>query len=130
MLIILKNSNRMRRALERLNKIERQIVGYRADWQRKEALGIARRSEIIVVERLMIQNMMRPATGAVGKLGRNVRAKARLNRAILTRGWGSMRTRLKTKAEEFCGRLVEVDPRYTSQECPKCGHVTCSSGTD
>jgi len=34
-----------------------------------------------------------------------------------------MRARLKTKAEELCSRVVEVDPRHTSQTCPECGHV-------
>jgi predicted RNA-binding Zn-ribbon protein involved in translation (DUF1610 family) len=34
-----------------------------------------------------------------------------------------MRQRLKTKAEEFGGQLIEVDPAYTSQTCPSCGHV-------
>jgi hypothetical protein len=53
-----------------------------------------------------------------------VRAKAGLNRAILARGWGTMRQRLKTKAEEFGGQLREIDPAYTSQTCPSCGHVS------
>jgi IS605 OrfB family transposase len=120
----IENSNRMHRCVARQNKIDRQIVGYRADWQRKCALEIARSSEIVVVEALSIKNMTASAAGTAAAPGRNVRAKAGLNRAILARGWGTMRQRLKTKAEEFGGQLIEVDPAYTSQTCPGCGHVS------
>lgn len=119
----IRTSNRMRRLVERQNKIDRQIVGYRSDWQCNSALEIARRSEIIVVEALTLKNMTASAAGTMQSPGRNVRAKAALNRALLARGFGSMRQRLKTKAEEQCGRVIEVDPAYTSQTCPRCGHV-------
>ncbi len=117
------NSNRVRRLIERMNKIDRHIVGYRADWQRNVALEIAKRSEIIVVEALTVRNMTRSAAGTMEKPGRNVRAKSGLNRSILARGFGSMRARLKSKAEELCGKVVEVDPAYTSQTCPRCHHT-------
>lgn len=117
------NSNRMRRLIERQNKIDRQIVGYRADWQRNRAREIATHSEIIVVEALTIRNMTASAAGTAEQPGRNVRAKSKLNRSILARGWGSMRARLKSKAEELGGQVVEVDPAYTSQTCPRCHHT-------
>jgi transposase len=123
----LETSNRLLRAIERINKIDRQIVGYRADWQRHQALQIVSQSEIVVVEALRIANMTRSAAGTAGQPGRNVRAKAALNRSILARGWGSMRARLKNKAEELCGRVIEIDPRHTSQQCPNCGHTDSSN---
>jgi IS605 OrfB family transposase len=119
----IETSNRMRRAMDRLGKIERQIVGYRADWQRKQALQIVRENAVVVVEALTIQHMTRSAAGTSEAPGRNVRAKSALNRSILARGWGSMRQRLKSKAEEMCGRVIEVDPRHTSQTCPRCEHI-------
>ena len=67
--------------------------------------------------------MTKSARGTLEKPGRNVRAKAALNRVILARGFGSMRQRLRDKAEELCGRVIEVDPAYTSQTCPACGHI-------
>jgi putative transposase len=114
----------MRRCVARQNKIDRQIVGYRADWQRNRALEIARDSGIVVVEALSIRNMTAAAAGTTAAPGRNVRAKAGLNRAILARGWGTMRQRLKTKTEELGGQLREIDPAYTSQTCPSCRHVS------
>jgi IS605 OrfB family transposase len=120
----IKNSNRMRRCMARRAKIDRQSVGYRADWQRKCALAIVRDSEIVVVEALNIRNMSASAAGTIDAPGRNVRAKAGLNRAIFARGWGTMRQRLKTKAEEVGGEFREVNPAHTSQTCPICGHVS------
>jgi putative transposase len=121
--VAIPSSNRMRRLLERQNKIDRQIVGYRADWQRKRALEIVRHSEIVIVEALSVRSMTRSPAGTLENPGRNVRAVARRNRSILARGFGTMRARLRSKAEELGGQIIEVDPAFTSQECPKCGHV-------
>ena len=49
--------------------------------------------------------------------------KAGLNKAILDAGWGQFRSILTGKAEEAGPRMIAVDPRYTSQRCPECGHV-------
>ncbi|WP_221481812.1 zinc ribbon domain-containing protein [Actinomadura livida] len=51
--------------------------------------------------------------------GVNVGAKAGLNRGILANGWGRLAARLERKAP---GRVVKVDPAYTSQTCNPCGH--------
>ena len=46
-----------------------------------------------------------------------------LNRAILASGWGQMERKLAYKA----GRVVFVDPAYTSQTCSRCGHAAKSN---
>ncbi len=61
------NSNRMKRLIERQNKIDRQIVGYRADWQRKRALEIVTHSEIVVVEALTSSASTTGSAAAIGK---------------------------------------------------------------
>src|SRR5260370_26036735 len=53
-----------------------------------------------------------------GNRGRNVRAKAGLNREILRSGWGLLVRRLADKAP---GRVEEGKPRDTSQRCAACG---------
>ncbi|WP_344591684.1 transposase, partial [Actinomadura vinacea] len=50
--------------------------------------------------------------------GRNVAAKAGLNRGILAAGWGMLVERLEHKAP---GRVHKIDPAYTSQRCSACG---------
>ncbi|MGH3861755.1 zinc ribbon domain-containing protein [Actinokineospora sp.] len=75
---------------------------------------------MIAVEDLKIVNMTRSAKGTRDAPGRGVRQKAGLNRGILAGGWGLLVTRLEDKAP---GRVVKVDPRFTSQRCSACGVV-------
>ena len=81
---------------------------------------IARRFDVIRVEDLQVKNMTRSAAGTRENPGRNVRAKAGLNRGILGSGWGLLVRRLQDKAP---GRVEKVKPHYTSQRCSACGQV-------
>ena len=64
--------------------------------------------------------MTRSARGTSDKPGRNVRAKAGLNRTILAQSWGRIRNQLAYKAAWAGRQVVEVDPRFTSQDCSDC----------
>ncbi len=75
---------------------------------------------MIRVEDLNIGKMTRSAKGTAEQPGRNVRAKAGLNREISRSGWGLLARRLQDKAP---GRVEKVPPAYTSQRCSACGHV-------
>ena len=75
---------------------------------------------MIRVEDLQITNMTRSAKGTRENPGRNVGAKAGLNRGILRSGWGLLVRRLQDKAPAGWRRS---DPRYTSQRCSACGQV-------
>ncbi len=74
---------------------------------------------MIRVEDLKISNMTRSARGTQSNPGRNVRAKAGLNREIMRSGWGLLVRRLADKAP---GRVEKVPAVYTSQTCSGCGH--------
>ena len=91
----------------------------RKDWAEKTSTGLARRFDLIRVEDLKIKNMVRSARGTIAAPGKNVRAKAGLNRSIHAAGWGLLVTRLEDKA---VGRLERIDPAFTSQTCHACGH--------
>ena len=77
----------------------------------------------MAVEALRIRNMTASAKGTVEAPGKNVRAKAGLNRSILEQRWGIMLSQLRYKAEWAGAKVVEVDPSYTSQTCSNCGVV-------
>jgi hypothetical protein len=86
----------------------------RKDWAEKASTAIARRFDLIRVEALQIPGMIRSAKATVAHPGRNVRAKAGLNRGILRSGWGLLVHRLADKAP---GRVEKVNPAFTSQRC-------------
>jgi putative transposase len=112
---------RVRLAIARLKARERDR---RKDWTEKTSTDIAGRFDVIRVEDLHITNMTRSAKGTVEKPGRNVRAKAGLNRGILRSGWGLLVSRLQDKAP---GRVEKIRPAYTSQRCSACGHIAAGS---
>ncbi len=108
---------RVKHAIARLRARERDR---RKDWAEKASTGIARRFDVIRVEDLRITNMTRSMRGTRENPGRNVRAKAGLNRGILGSGWGLLVRRLEDKAP---GRVEKIKPHYTSQRCSACGQV-------
>jgi len=122
---------RARRGSNRRGQVKHAIARLRAresdrrkDWAEKASTGMARRFDLIRVEDLKIANMTRSARGTAGDPGRNVRAKAGLNREILRSGWGLLVRRLTDKAP---GRVEKVKPAFTSQRCSACGQVDTDS---
>ena len=82
---------------------------------------------LIVLEDLRIQNMTRSARGTIEAPGRNVAAKAGLNRSINDAGWGVLQNLLTYKAEEAGIEVVLVNPANTSRTCHQCGHVAAAN---
>jgi transposase len=115
-----RGSNRRGRVKHAIARLKARERDRRKDWAEKVSTGIARRFDVIRVEDLKIGNMTRSAKGTRENPGRNVRAKAGLNREILRSGWGLLVRRLQDKAP---GRMEKVKPHYTSQRCSACGQV-------
>ena len=115
-----RGSNRRGRVKHAIARLRARETDRRKDWAEKVSTGIARRFDVIRVEDLQIGNMTRSAKGTREIPGRNVRAKAGLNRGILRSGWGLLVRRLEDKAP---GRVEKVRPAFTSQRCSACGQV-------
>ncbi|PSK81558.1 putative transposase [Limimaricola soesokkakensis] len=118
-----RGSVRRVKALRRVARISARAGRIRRDWQHRVTLDLARRFGTVVLEDLKTKNMTRSAAGTADAPGKNVRAKAGLNRAILEQGWHSFETLVAYKLEERGGYLCKVDPRHTSQTCSSCGAV-------
>lgn len=99
----------------------------RNDLQHKLAKRLADKYDIIVVEDLKIAYMVLSAKGTVMNLGKGVSAKRGLNRSILFQAWRRFLTILEYKLKQKGGLLIKVPARYTSQACPRCGHVSSAN---
>jgi len=115
-----RGSTRRRKVKSQIARVRAREVDRRKDWIEQASTDIARRFDVIRVEDLNIKNMTRSARGTAAQPGKNVAAKAGLNREISRSGWGALVRRLEDKAP---GRVQKVPPAYTSQRCSACGHV-------
>jgi putative transposase len=119
-----RGSNRRAAVKAGVARLRAREAARRKDWAEKLSTGLARRFDVIRVEALDIWAMTRTAKGTAAEPGRNVAAKAGLNRGILAAGWGLLVRRLEDKGP---GRIEKVPPAHTSQRCSACGHIAPES---
>jgi transposase len=119
-----RGSNRRVRVKTAIARLKARETDRRKDWCEQVSTDIVRRFDVICVEDLKVANMTRSARGTASRPGRNVRAKAGLNREIQRSGWGLLVRRLDQKAP---GRVEKISPAFTSQRCSACGHVDAKS---
>jgi len=112
---------------KRITWLHIRIANARADYLHKASTAISKNHAMVVLEDLRIRNMSSSAKGSMENPGRNVRAKAGLNRAILDQGWFEFCRQLEYKELWRGGRVVAIPPHYTSQTCPDCGHVSAGN---
>jgi putative transposase len=122
-----RGSNNRRKAVARVAECHRRIAAIRRDFLHEETTGLVRNHALIAIEDLQVKAMTASAAGTLSTPGRNVRAKAGLNRSILRNGWGMARSMLQYKAAWRGSTLVAVPPAYTSQQCSACGHVAAEN---
>ena len=122
-------SKRRQRTLTEFNALQGRIVRRRNDWIEKTTTTLARENGLVALEDLDVQGMTRRPRPKLDpdKPGRylhnGAKAKAGLDRSILSNCWGRISKRLQDKMGANGGRLVIVSAAYTSQACHECGHV-------
>jgi putative transposase len=119
-----RGSNRRAKVKATVARLKARDADRRKDWAEKLSTRLARDFDVIRVEDLSIVGMTRSAKGTIAAPGRNVAAKAGLNRGILASGWGLLVRRTSEKAP---GRVEKIPAAYTSQRCSACGHVDARS---
>ena len=112
------NRRRLRRALA---KEWRKVRNQRRDFHHKTARALVDTCDTIALEALRVAAMTATAAGTAKVPGRNVAAKAGLNRSILDAGWGQFRSILAAKAQSAGRRVILVHPASTSLDCHACG---------
>jgi putative transposase len=117
------------RAVERVAGLHGKVRRQRLDHAHKTALGLVGVHDVIAHEELKIRTMNRspapkPDPGRAGAfLPNGAGAKAGLNRSISDAGWGVFLTILHVRLKVPDGKVIAVDPRNTSRECPECRHT-------
>ena len=120
---MVKYSQNWQKQQQRLARLDIRIAHCRHDFLHKLSTETSKNHAVIVLEDLQVKQMSRSAKGTVDEPGRHVAAKSGLNKAMLDQGWGTFRRMLEYKQGWRGGEVIAVNPRYTSQTCPECGHV-------
>jgi putative transposase len=122
-----RGSKRYAQQRRRVARLQSRAGRIRRDFHHRAALDIAQRFGVAVLEDLLIKNMTASASGTADDPGRMVRQKAGLNRSILNQGWGAFELILTYKMGERGGKVVKINPAYTSQTCSVCGVIDARS---
>jgi putative transposase len=121
-----RSSNNRLTARETVAARHRKVANQRRDFHHKIARQLVLEADVIVVENLDIKNMVRRAKSLPDPdkpgvfLPNGHAAKTGLNRTIHDAGWAAFVGILEAKAEEAGRRVLDVDPRHTSDRCEEC----------
>lgn len=122
-----RGSKNRRKAIARLAAFKAAQARRRRDAMEKVTTLIAKNHGVVAMEDLRVRNMTASARGTTEEPGKNVRAKAGLNRSILDVAPGALRARLGHKLAASGGMLLLVPPALTSQRCNACGHIEAAN---
>jgi putative transposase len=122
-----KGSANRGKAVRRLGNLHRRVAYQRADWLHKLTTDLTHQQAVIALEDLKIKNMSASAHGTVEVPGKNVRAKAGLNRSILDAAWGEFARQLSYKCAWRGGEVIRVPPAYTSRTCRICHYESAEN---
>ena len=123
------------KARTRLAEFQARIARRRRDAVHKATTMLAKSHSLVVIEDLRIKSMTKapepkPDPDKEGSfLPNGAAAKAGLNKAILDKGWGEIRSQLEYKCRWYGSKVVAVPPAYTSQECSECHHTEAGNRT-
>ena len=122
-----KYSANWKKAKARIQRIHARIGHARRDYLHKTSTAISQNHAIVCIEDLQVRNMSKSAAGSREIPGKQVRAKAGLNKSILDQGWFEFRRQLDYKLRWNGGELILVPPQNTSRRCPECDYVSAEN---
>ncbi|HPH98294.1 MAG TPA: transposase [Anaerolineaceae bacterium] len=119
-----KGGSNRRKAIVQLQKQHEHVKNCREDYLNKLAYWLIQHYDRIAIEDLTIKGMVR---------------NHHLSKSIMDAGWGYLKQRLMSKAEEAGRQVILVNPAFTSKTCSNCGQeiqgltladrwVTCPCG--
>lgn len=124
----LKGSKNRFKAGKVVARMHKKIADQRNDYQWKAAHKIVKTADAVIHEDLNIKAMKarckvkRDGKGRAMKNGQS--AKRGLNRSISDASWGEILKKTGWIGAKAGKPVVAVNPRFTSQECSSCGHIS------
>jgi putative transposase len=104
-----KGSANRAKAAAKVARAHRKVRNARRDFLHRASTSLVHKADLIVIEDLAVNNMVR---------------NRHLARAISGCGWGEFRRQLEYKCEQYGRRLVVIDRWYpSSKTCSACGHL-------
>jgi putative transposase len=122
-----KFSANWKKAKARIQRIHARIGHARHDYLHKTSTAISQNHAMVCIEDLQVRNLSKSAAGSRETPGKQVRAKAGLNKSILDQGWFEFRRQLDYKLRWSGGELILVPPQNTSRRCPECDSVSAQN---
>lgn len=122
-----KGSINRRKAGIEVAKLHKKIADRRNDTNWKAAHKIVRTADVIVREDLNIKGMKsrcKPKRVSGRFMPNGQSAKRGLNRSISDASWGDLTQKIEWVAAKSGKPVLAVNPKYTSQECSNCGHIS------
>lgn len=110
-----KGSKNRAKAKAKLAKAHLKIKNKRDNFLHKISHKLSE-NQTVIVEDLKIKNMSKSSKGTLEIPGKMVAQKSGLNRSILEQSWGRFFEFLEYKLERNGGKLLRVDPKFTSQK--------------
>lgn len=118
-----KYSSNWKKLKRKIENIYCHIANSRKDFIHKKTSELSNSHRLIAMEILRVRNMTQSAKGTMDNPGKNVKAKAGLNRSILDQGWTMFARILEYKMLWSGGEVGYVDAKYTSQKCSNCAYI-------
>jgi putative transposase len=122
-----KGSNNRKKAGIVVAKLHKKIADKRDDSQWKAARKVVKTADAVVHEDLNITGMKSRCKTKKQKgrfLPNGQSAKRGLNRAISDASWGELFSKIAWLALKSGKPVLAVNPKFTSQECSACHHVS------
>jgi putative transposase len=108
----------------RVARLHKKIAVSRLDWQYKLAYKLFEDCDVLFIEDLSLRNIIRRnklKTDGTGKITANGQAaKSGLNKSMTDVALGQFANVLKWVAQKLGKRVIEVNPKGTSQHCWAC----------
>lgn len=114
-----------------IQKTHFRIKCQRNDFLHKQSLELLKSANILCLEKRTVSKMVKRPEKIEGESGvflpNGAKYKAMLNKSIFDVGWSKFVDILKYKIVTEGKKIVQINPKYTSQECSNCGAIVKKS---